>query len=74
VLSTATTKGNTVNVHADALPKLGGRQMGEGRMREITDFQQAIDRLPGGIQLDKVEAAKDGVEITVKGAHVSLAG
>jgi len=72
VLSTATTKGDTVNVHADALPKLGGRQLGEGRMRAITDFQQAIDRLPGGIRLDKVEAAENGVKITVKGSHVSL--
>ena len=35
---------------------------------------QKIDGLPGGIRLDSVQAAKDGVEITVKGSNVRLAG
>ncbi|GGV27198.1 hypothetical protein GCM10010260_79550 [Streptomyces filipinensis] len=74
VLSTVTVENDKVQVHADSLPKLGAAAIAENRIREITDFQQAIDRLPGGIKLDRVEAAKDGVEITVKGSDVKLAG
>ncbi|MET8248531.1 DUF2993 domain-containing protein [Streptomyces sp. NPDC005202] len=74
VLSSVTVQNNTVKVHADTLPKFGGVELAESRIRAITDFQQAIDQLPGGIQLDKVQAAKDGVEITVKGSNVKLAG
>lgn len=74
VLSSVTARGDTVRVHADALPRFGGVEIAETRIRAITDFQQKIDELPGGIGLDRVEAAKDGVEITVKGSHVRLAG
>ncbi|WP_395576700.1 DUF2993 domain-containing protein [Streptomyces sp. BK79] len=74
VLSSITVKDNDVEVVADGLPAIGGRQLAESRIRAITDFQQTIDELPGGIELDKVEAAKDGVEITVKGSNVRLAG
>ncbi len=74
VLSSVTVKDNDVEVVADGLPEIGGKQLAESRIRAITDFQQTIDELPGGIQLDKVEAAKDGVEITVKGSNVRLAG
>ncbi|MEU6540602.1 DUF2993 domain-containing protein [Streptomyces sp. NPDC047000] len=74
VLSTVTAKGDIVRVHADALPKFGGVSLAESRIRSITDFDQTVDGLPGGIQLDKVEAAKTGVEITVKGSNVKLAG
>lgn len=74
VLSTVTASGDTVKVHADALPKLGGVDLAESKIRAITDFEQKIDQLPGGIQLDKVVAAKSGVEITVKGSNVRLAG
>ncbi|PAZ13231.1 hypothetical protein CLM62_25355 [Streptomyces sp. SA15] len=74
VLSTVTAKGNTVRVHADNLPSFGGVDLAEGRVRAITDFEQKIDGLPGGIQLDKVQAAKSGVEITVTGSNVKLAG
>ncbi|WP_200306741.1 LmeA family phospholipid-binding protein [Streptomyces adelaidensis] len=74
VLSTVSVKGDTVEVQADSLPSLGGADVAENVVRSITDFQQAIDNLPGGIKLDKVEAAPDGVEITVKGSNVELAG
>jgi hypothetical protein len=53
---------------------IGGLALAENRVRSITDFRQAVDRLPGGIELDKVQAAPDGVEITVKGSDVKLAG
>ncbi|MFP3991583.1 DUF2993 domain-containing protein [Streptomyces sp. E11-3] len=46
----------------------------EARIREITDFQQKLDGLPSGIELDKVEAASDGVRISVTGSQVKLAG
>ncbi|MFJ9664216.1 DUF2993 domain-containing protein [Streptomyces sp. NPDC101219] len=75
VLSSVTVvDGHTVRVKADALPKFGGMTIAESRVRQITDFEQKIDGLPGGIRLDKVEASKAGVGITVKGSDVRLAG
>ncbi|WP_077799249.1 DUF2993 domain-containing protein [Streptomyces sp. JHA26] len=74
VLSSVKVKDNNVEVVADGLPTVGGKQFAESRIRAITDFQQTIDELPGGIELDKVEAAENGVEITVKGSGVRLAG
>ena len=73
VLSSVRVKGDTVEVHADSLPNLGV-QLAEDRVRLITDFRQKIDGLPGGIKLDKVEAAQNGVDITVKGSDVDLVG
>ncbi|MFI6037826.1 DUF2993 domain-containing protein [Streptomyces sp. NPDC051315] len=74
VLSTVAVEGDTVRVHADSLPSFGGVQAAENEVRSITDFEQKIDDLPGGIQLDKVEAGKNGVDISVKGSNVRLAG
>lgn len=74
VLSTVTVSGDTVRVHADSLPSFGGVRAAENEVRSITDFEQKIDDLPGGIKLDKVVAAKNGVEISVKGSNVRLAG
>lgn len=74
VLSTVTVvDGDTVKVHADNLPNLVV-EVAEGQVRSITDFEQKIDDLPGGIKLDKVQAAEDGVEISVRGSNVELAG
>ncbi|MFF4550372.1 DUF2993 domain-containing protein [Streptomyces sp. NPDC001406] len=66
VLGTVTAQGNTVKVHADGLPRFGNQAL------DVSEVK--IDQLPGGIKLDKVQAAKDGVEITVKGSNVKLAG
>ncbi|MFE2279439.1 DUF2993 domain-containing protein [Streptomyces sp. NPDC059454] len=75
VLSSVTVvDGDTVRVKADAVPEIGGAEIVESGVRRITDFEQRIDGLPGGIRLDKVEAAENGVEITVKGSDVRLAG
>ncbi|MEU3365761.1 MULTISPECIES: LmeA family phospholipid-binding protein [Streptomyces] len=75
VLSSVTVvDGNTVRVRADALPVLGGVEIAESKVRQITDFEQRIDGLPGGISLEKVQAAEDGVEVTVTGKGVRLAG
>ncbi|WP_445526886.1 LmeA family phospholipid-binding protein [Streptomyces cyslabdanicus] len=72
--SSAAVRGDKVEVRADSLPVVGGVRLPEGPVRSITDFQQAIDRLPTGIELDSVRAAADGVEITLKGSDVELAG
>ncbi|MDC0770219.1 LmeA family phospholipid-binding protein [Streptomyces sp. HD] len=74
VLSSVTAQGDTVRVKADTLPNFGGVDIAEAKARAITDFQQNIEGLPGGIQLDRVQAAKTGVEITVRGSNVRLAG
>ncbi|MEU1084196.1 DUF2993 domain-containing protein [Streptomyces sp. NPDC005908] len=75
VLSSVTVvDGNTVRVRADALPVLGGVEIAETRVRRITDFEQKIDGLPGGIRLEKVQAAQDGVDVTVTGTDVRLVG
>ena len=74
VLSSVTVVGgNTVKVHADSLPKLGV-DLAENRVRAITDFEQKIGELPGGIQLDTVQAAANGVDVSVKGSNVKLVG
>jgi hypothetical protein len=74
VLSSVTVVNNRLRVHADSLPAISGLALAENRVRTITDFQQAIDQLPGGIKLDRVQAAPDGVKIDVKGSDVKLAG
>lgn len=74
VLSTVAVEGDTVRVRAETLPSFGGVQAAENEARTITDFEQKIKDLPGGIRLDKVEAAENGVRISVKGSDVRLAG
>ncbi|MFI6944248.1 DUF2993 domain-containing protein [Streptomyces sp. NPDC050418] len=75
VTSTVTVEnGNTVYVHADAIPKVGGISIADRKMREITDFKQKIDGLPAGIDLKSVQAADQGVEIAVTGTEVKLVG
>ncbi|MFF1355732.1 DUF2993 domain-containing protein [Streptomyces sp. NPDC058297] len=74
VLSSVKVTGGKVSARADSLPKAGALDLAEGRIRAVTDFQQAIDDLPAGIKLDRVEAVKDGVEISVKGSKLDLVG
>ncbi|GHA09314.1 DUF2993 domain-containing protein [Streptomyces echinoruber] len=66
--------GDTVRIKADRLPDVGLLRLAANRVRAVTDFQQKIDGLPGGIRLQKVQAAKDGVDIAVTGSDVRLAG
>ncbi|MGX2995636.1 LmeA family phospholipid-binding protein [Streptomyces sp. JNUCC 64] len=73
VTSSATVRNGEVTVDADDLPNLGV-PVAEDKIREITDFRQRISDLPAGIELDKVEAAPDGVNISVKGSNVRLVG
>ncbi|WP_415949860.1 DUF2993 domain-containing protein [Streptomyces sp. KLOTTS4A1] len=75
VTSTVTVEdGDTVYVHADAMPKLAGVSLAERKVREITDFEQKIDSLPAGVELESVRAADEGVEFAVTGSQVKLAG
>ncbi|MFD5119220.1 DUF2993 domain-containing protein [Streptomyces sp. NPDC058385] len=74
VLSSIKVTDGKVSARADSLPKAGAFDLAEGRIRAVTDFQQAIDDLPAGIELDRVEAVKDGVEISVKGSKLDLVG
>ncbi|WP_405782241.1 DUF2993 domain-containing protein [Streptomyces sp. NBC_01378] len=74
VLSSIKVTDGKVSARADSLPKVGALELAEGRIRAVTDFQQAIDDLPAGIELDRVQAVKDGVEISVKGSKLDLVG
>ncbi|POX52737.1 DUF2993 domain-containing protein [Streptomyces sp. Ru71] len=74
VLSSVAVVNDRIEFHADSLPALGAAAVAEQRIRRIIDFQQVIDQLPGGVKLDSVRAAPDGVEISVKGSNVRLAG
>ncbi|OIJ64837.1 DUF2993 domain-containing protein [Streptomyces mangrovisoli] len=73
VLSSVTVDDDRIQVHADSLPK-AVVDFAESKVRSVTDFRQTVGQLPGGIKLDTVRAAKDGVRITVRGSHVELAG
>ncbi|MFJ8732161.1 DUF2993 domain-containing protein [Streptomyces bauhiniae] len=74
VLSSLDVKGGKVSVHADALPVIAGANLADGTFRQITDFQQALDQLPGGIAVSSVRATADGVQIGVTGSDLKLAG
>ncbi|WP_369216005.1 LmeA family phospholipid-binding protein [Streptomyces flavofungini] len=79
VLSSVRVEGDNIKVHADEIPKkidvLGvSIPLPEAMARDVTDFEQKIDDLPAGIKLEKVEAAPDGVDMTVTGENVSLTG
>ncbi|MGP3987729.1 LmeA family phospholipid-binding protein [Streptomyces sp. 3N207] len=65
--------GDTVRLHADKVP--GSKLPGvEQAIRKKIDFEREIDSLPDGLKLEKVEATKDGVDVSMAGTHVDLAG
>ncbi|MEV4435473.1 DUF2993 domain-containing protein [Streptomyces sp. NPDC049555] len=76
VTSTVTvTGGDTIRVHANEVPAEGIRIPGmEQKIREKTDFDRKITGLPRGIKLDKVVTTPTGVDITLTGTDVNLAG
>ncbi|MEV5607792.1 DUF2993 domain-containing protein [Streptomyces sp. NPDC052225] len=74
VLSSVKVADGKVSARADSLPRAGAFDLAENRVRGVIDFQQAIDDLPAGIKLDKVQAAQDGMEISVKGSDLKLVG
>ncbi|MGK5628294.1 LmeA family phospholipid-binding protein [Streptomyces sp. URMC 123] len=74
VLSTVSiVDGDTIRLRADAVP--GAEVPGLERMvRQKIDFDREISGLPKGMKLDKVEATPDGIQVTVAGSGVVLAG
>ncbi|MEU2562582.1 DUF2993 domain-containing protein [Streptomyces longispororuber] len=77
VLSSVSVEGDTIRVHADKVPDklevLGlSIRLPEGLVRDVTDFEEKVSDLPGGIRLDTVQAAPDGVDVAVKGENVDL--
>lgn len=64
-------KNDTVKLHADEVP--GGDIPGlEDTIRERIDFARKIAGLPPGLELDRVEATKKGIELSVRGKDVKL--
>ncbi|MFZ3569097.1 DUF2993 domain-containing protein [Streptomyces sp. BH097] len=74
VRSTVDVSGGQVSAHADSLPDIGALKPAEGPIRDVIDFKQALDDLPAGIKLDRVQAVDQGIEITVKGSNLDLVG
>ncbi|WP_327709763.1 DUF2993 domain-containing protein [Streptomyces sp. NBC_00464] len=74
VLSTVTlVDGHTVRVHADKVPGEGIPGL-EGLVREKTDFEREVGKLPNGLKLEKIQPTAAGLEISVTGTDVRLAG
>ncbi|MFE4331498.1 DUF2993 domain-containing protein [Streptomyces sp. NPDC056831] len=74
VLSTVTlVDGHTLKVHADKVPGKGIPGL-EGLVREKTDFEREVGGLPSGLKLEKIQPTADGLEISVTGTDVRLAG
>ncbi|WP_406147087.1 DUF2993 domain-containing protein [Streptomyces sp. NBC_01012] len=74
VLSTVTlVGGDTVKVRADEVPGEGVPGL-EDLVRKKTDFERTIGGLPDGLKLEKIDVAPDGLEISMSGSDVRLAG
>ncbi|MEV8310698.1 DUF2993 domain-containing protein [Streptomyces flavidovirens] len=71
--SVSVVDGTTIRVRADEVPGEGIPGV-EEKIREKTDFDRQIGGLPEGLKLEKVEATEDGLEVSVTGTNVGLAG
>jgi LmeA-like phospholipid-binding len=65
--------GDTIRMRAESVPGSKVPQW-EDKVRERTDIDRKIDGLPAGMRLDKVESNKDGIDVSVAGNNVELAG
>lgn len=65
------TKGDIVELHADEVPGDGIPGL-EGAVRERIDFARKIAGLPPGLELERVEAKKEGIELSVRGSDIEL--
>ncbi|WP_374982515.1 DUF2993 domain-containing protein [Streptomyces fradiae] len=74
VLSTVSVvDGDTLRVRADEVPGEGIPGI-EELVRQRTDFDREVKGFPAGLGIERVEAAPDGLQITVTGRNVVLAG
>ncbi|MEU2247399.1 DUF2993 domain-containing protein [Streptomyces sp. NPDC019224] len=74
VLSTVTlVDGHTVRVHADKVPGEGIPGL-EKLVRGKTDFEREVGGLPNGLKLERIQPTAGGLEISVTGTDVRLAG
>ncbi|MCX5200342.1 DUF2993 domain-containing protein [Streptomyces sp. NBC_00237] len=75
VMSTVSLKngGRSIAVRADEVPGQGIPGL-EGIIRKKIDFERPIGGLPNGLKLDKVTPVQTGMEISVSGTNVHLAG
>ncbi|MCP9212132.1 LmeA family phospholipid-binding protein [Streptomyces sp. NEAU-Y11] len=65
--------GDTIKLHAESVP--GGSVPGwEEKVRQRTDMERQVEGLPKGMRLDTVKTDKDGMDISVTGQNVELAG
>ncbi len=72
VLSTVSTvDGDTIRVRADEVPGQGLPGL-EELVRQRTDFERDVTGFPAGLEIRDVEAAPDGLMVTVGGADVVL--
>ncbi|GHF45910.1 hypothetical protein GCM10010218_28910 [Streptomyces mashuensis] len=65
--------GDTVRVRAKEVPGQG-LPGAEAAVRSRTDFERKITGLPKGLKLEKVVATPKGVDITLTGTDLNLAG
>ncbi|KUH37695.1 MULTISPECIES: DUF2993 domain-containing protein [Streptomyces] len=74
VLSTVSVvDGDTLRVRADEVPGEGLPGI-EELIRQRTDFDRPVSGFPAGLAIEKVEAAPDGLAVTVGGRDVVLTG
>lgn len=66
--------GDTVQLHAKAIPGAGTIPGLDHLVREKIDFARRLTGLPAGISLKSVEATPSGIQITLTGRNVSLTG
>ncbi|SCK50315.1 Protein of unknown function [Streptomyces sp. WMMB 714] len=64
-------KGDIVELHADEVPGDGIPGL-EGAIRQRIDFARKIAGLPPGLELERVEATKKGIELSVRGSDLEL--
>lgn len=65
--------GDTIKLHAESVPGSKVPQW-EQKVRQRTDMERKIDGLPTGMKLDKVETDTSGINVSVAGKNVELAG
>ncbi|WP_335935336.1 LmeA family phospholipid-binding protein [Streptomyces sp. PTD5-9] len=74
VLSSVTlVNGSTLRVRADKVPG-EGIPVVEDLVRKKTDFERQVGGLPSGLEFRKIQPTAEGIEVTVAGTNVKLAG